>query len=128
MKALVCTACVDIRALDPSGGWTACRCGNVEAKWADPEKGTVKVKAKNQGSARILGLNNTYLIGGCNGPTHREMVAAGGQWEWWRQLHDKATTAPGYVFDKDKRACWATIVKVGETNDITWETEEKPSS
>jgi hypothetical protein len=129
MKALVCTNCIDIRALEPTGQWTSCRCGTVEARWLDPQKGTVRVRAKDQSKARILGLNNSYLIGGCKGPTHMEMVAAGGQWEWWRNLHTEATNAPGYIFDKDKRACWATIVKVGETNDITWEPdEEKPAS
>jgi hypothetical protein len=128
MKALVCTLCLDIRALDPKGAWTACRCGNLEARWLDPDKGTVKVRAKDQSRVRMLGLNNTYLIGAAKGPTHAEMVTAGGQWEWWRKLHDDATNAPGYVFDKTKRACWATLVKVGETNDITWETEEQPAS
>jgi hypothetical protein len=128
MKALVCTLCLDIRALDPSGAWTVCRCGNLEARWLDPDKGTVRVRAKDQSRVRMLGLNNQYLIGAAKGPTHAEMVAAGGQWEWWRKLHDEATNAPGYVFDKSKRACWATLVKIGETNDIAWETEEQPAS
>lgn len=128
MKALFCTICLDIRALDPEGGWTVCRCGNLQARWLDPDKGTVKVKAQDQNRARMIGFNNHYLIGAAKGPAHLDMVKAGGQWEWWRQLHDQATHAPGYIFDKDKRACWATIVKVGETNDITWETEENPAS
>jgi len=128
MKALVCTVCVDIRALDPSGAWTSCRCGNAKARWLDPDKGTVRVKAEDQNRVRILGLNNHYLINGSKGPTHAQMVEVGGQFEWWRKLHDESTNAPGYIFDKGKRACWATLVKVGETNDITWEIEEKPAS
>lgn len=121
MKALVCTICVDIRALDPSGAWTVCRCGNAEARWLDPNMGTVRVKAKDQTRVRILGLNNEFLVAAVKGPTHLEMVSAGGQWEWWRKLHEKACDAKGYVFDKDKRGCWACLVKVNETNDITWE-------
>lgn len=121
MKALVCLFCMDIRALEPTGLRITCRCGNVTARWLDPEKGTVKVRAKEQELARILSLNNRYLISGGKGPTHEETVEAGGPWEWWRQLHDKATSAPGYIFDKSKRACWATLIKVGETNDVTWE-------
>lgn len=128
MKALFCTLCLDIRGLDPSGAWTVCRCGNLEARWLDPDRGTVRAKAREQGHVRFIGFNNTYLIGAAKGATHMDMVKAGGQWEWWRQLHDQATSAPGYIFDKDKRACWATIVKVGETSDIAWETEEKPAS
>jgi hypothetical protein len=130
VKALVCVKCLDIRALDPKGAWTACRCGNCEARWLDPDKGTVRVKALDQLAVRILGLNNHYLINGARGPTHMAMVEAGGQWEWWRKLHDEATNAPAYIFDKSRRSCWATIVKVGETNDITWEPDstEKPAS
>jgi hypothetical protein len=126
MKALVCLMCNDIRSLDPKGEWTVCRCGQLEARWLNPNAGTVRVKADHPSFARMLGLNNRYLIGACRGPDHHEMVAAGGQWEWWRELHDKATEAPGYIFDKTKRACWATVVRVGETNDITWEPEEEP--
>jgi hypothetical protein len=128
VKALFCTICIDIRALDPSGAWTVCRCGNLEARWLDPDKGTVRAKAKDHGCVRFIGFNNTYLIGAAKGPTHLQMVEAGGQWEWWRKLHGEATTSPGYIFDKDKRACWATIVKVGETNDIAWETDEQPAA
>lgn len=126
MKLLFCGYCTDIRSLDPSGAWTTCRCGNTEARWLDPNAGTVKVRARHREHARIIGVNNSFLIKGYKGFTHEEMVAAGGQWEAWRKLHDQATDAPGYIFDKSKRACWACIVQVNETNDITWEEETPP--
>ncbi len=120
MKALVCAACMDIRALEPHGEWTTCRCGSSSARWLDPKAGTVKCKGSPR-NVRILGLNNRYLLEAVRSPEHEDLVTAGGQWEWWRQLHDKAIDAPNYIFDKSKRACWATVVLVGETNDISWE-------
>jgi hypothetical protein len=119
-KALVCARCFDIRGLHPDGFWVACHCGRVEARWLDPDAGTVRVRG-DRTAARILGLNNRFLVPAAKGPTHEEMVEAGGQWEWWRALHVKATGAPGYIFDAAKRSCWACIMKVGETNDVTWE-------
>jgi len=124
-KALLCAKCLDIRGLDPDGAWTTCRCGNMQARWLDPRAGTVRVKAKYPGMARMLGLNNSYLLKGIEGFDHHEMVEAGGQWEAWRKLHQHATHAKGYIFDESMRACWACIVKVNETGDIQWEEEPK---
>ena len=121
MKALLCAACMDIRALDPDGAWTACRCGNSEARWLDADAGTVRVRAKDKGLVRILGLNNSFLLRAIKGADHLDLVEAGGQWEWWRKLHELATDAKGYIFDRQFRACWACIVKVNETSDIKWE-------
>jgi len=132
-KALVCADCLDIRALDPNGAWTVCRCGACEARWEDPDRGTVRcrlggdpeVAQRRQQSdrqpLRILGLHNGYLIPAIKGPSHQAMVDAGGQWEWWRKLAEAATKAPGYIFDAAMRATWATIVRVNETGDIKWE-------
>jgi hypothetical protein len=72
---------------------------------------------------RIMGLNNHYFLKALSGPTHEQMVAAGGQWAWWQKLAAEATQAPGYIFDAAKRSAWATIVKVHETGDIKWETD-----
>jgi hypothetical protein len=132
-KALVCAECLDIRALDPDGGWTACRCGACEARWEDPARGTVRCRLGGHPMTRearerldrcplrIMGLHNAYLIPAIRGPSHEQMVEAGGQWEWWRKLAEAATRAPGYIFDAAMRATWATIVKVNETGDIKWE-------
>ncbi len=121
MKAILCAKCIDFKALDPSGKWTSCLCGNVEARWRDPQAGTVFVRAKRRADARILGVNNRFLLKAIQGFTHGEMVSAGGQWEAWRELHNEATNAKGYIFDKNLRACWACVIQVGETGDVTWE-------
>lgn len=125
MKALLCGLCFDIRALEPTGKWTMCRCGNLEARWIDPQRGTVSVRAYDKSSARVIGFNNSFLTAAIQGPSHLDMVEAGGHWEAWRKLHDVATAAPGYIFDKSMRSCWACVVRVGETGDIKWEPEEK---
>jgi len=124
MKALVCASCMDIRALEPTGQWTVCRCGACEARWLDPDAGTVRVRTVDRSLPRILGLNNRFLVSAVKGLTHEFKVAAGGQDEAWRELHKLATHAPGYVFDEAKRACWACIVKVNETGDIAWEADD----
>lgn len=113
MKALFCTLCFDIRGLDPDGAWTPCRCGNMAARWIDANKGTVSVKATNRERARILGMNNQMLTAAVNAGSHDD--------ECWKKKHDEATNAKGYIFDKSARDCWACIVRVGETGDITWE-------
>jgi hypothetical protein len=121
MKCLLCARCVDIRALDPHGRWTTCRCGACSARWEDPDRGTVRVKADSQGAPRILGLNNTFLLGGMLSNQHDDSCEMGGSNAAWRKRHDEATHAPGYVFDKAFRACWAAILRVGDTADIKWE-------
>ena len=110
MKVLLCTLCLDIRALDPEGAWTCCRCGNSEARWLDTKVGTVRCRAKDQGKLRIIGMNNKFLIMGCRGPAYED-----------HKLPDASTVIEGLIFDHDKRACWATILKVGDTPDISWE-------
>jgi hypothetical protein len=119
MKVLLCGKCFDIRAFDPNGAWTVCRCGNVQARWLDPHRGTVRVKAKDPRTARIIGLNNSFLYNALDTATGRALTMN----EDWRDAHDQATNAPGYVFDKSSRACWACIVEVGQTGDISWEPE-----
>lgn len=120
MKVLLCTLCLDIRALDPEGAWTCCRCGNSEARWLDTKVGTVRCRAKDQGKLRIIGMNNKFLIMGCRGPAYEDHKLPD-RWSWWRKLHDASTVIEGLIFDHDKRACWATILKVGDTPDISWE-------
>lgn len=126
MKAVLCGVCLDFRALDPSCNWTYCRCGNVSARWEDPDRGTVKVRASDRSKARILGMNNRFLVQGTLGLPTDLIKQEGGTNAAWRKLHDEATTAPGYIFDKGHRGCWACIFQVGETNDVTWD-EARPT-
>lgn len=125
MKCLICTACSDIRALHPDGEWTTCRCGACSARWVDPDRGTVVVRAAARELPRILGLNNAFLIPATRGLSLLEIEQNEGADGAWRVRHAIAINAPGYVFDKSHRACWACIVKVGETGDICWEDSEQ---
>jgi hypothetical protein len=128
LKVLLCTLCLDIRALDPEGAWTCCRCGNSEARWLDAEKGSVRCRAKDRSKLRVIGMNNKYLVVGVRGPSYADLKLTD-RWAWWRKLHEASTLVEGLIFDKDKRACWATILKVGDTNDISWEPDSQiPSS
>jgi len=121
-KALVCAKCFDIRGLDPNGGFVTCFCGSSSARWEDAAAGKVRCRGS---WSRILGLNNNYFVPAIAGPSHLDTVEAGGQWEWWRKLHDRAVDAKGYIFDRERRSCWATIVRVNETNDVRWEDENE---
>lgn len=115
MKALVCGACADVRALPsipPYEEWTTCRCGNVSARWVDPRAGRAEFKAKDPGNAFVMGLHN-----GVFGPASQGRLA---MFEDFRAAHEAATDAPGYVFDKSRAACWAVIFRIGHTSDTAW--------
>lgn len=115
MKALVCAACHDIKALNPDGSWAGCRCGHVRARWIDPRLGTAEFTG-HYPSAFLLGLNNQMFGPALRGETSLFSEAAA--------LHDVATDAPNHIFDKSRAACWAVIVKPGRTNDVTWTVPE----
>lgn len=118
MKALVCGSCdggIDIVAIPPHGACT-CRCGNACAWWTNPVLGIAQVYARDRTFVRILGLHNGFLIPAISevGPYLDKAPA------WWQALHEQATDAPGYVFDRAGRGCWAAIIKIGATSDVTW--------
>jgi len=113
MKALICAKCMDIRALPQGTEWITCRCENAKARWSDPNAGRMVVNAKDKQYVRVLGINNTFLLEALASPNLNN--------DSWRHLHDVATNAKGYVFDKEFRNCWACVFKVGETSDVSWE-------
>lgn len=110
MKALVCAACGDIQALQRE--WRTCTCGNTSARWIDPHMGTAEFRGEDRSKCYLLGLNNNLLI-----PALRGELA---MWQDFRAVHEQATEAPGYVFDKKRAGCWAVLVRVGQTNDVGW--------
>jgi hypothetical protein len=120
MKVLFCGICGDIRAFSTTH--TPCKCGNMSARWADPNTGTYRVRAKVKQRARIIGMNNSFLHGSLN--LGRETPPNTS--EKWRLMHESACDAPGYIFDKSIRNCWACIIKPGDTNDGTWEEDSTP--
>lgn len=117
MKVLFCKKCGDIRAFS-NIEFTYCKCNNVGAKWDNPVTGTVLVRAKEREYVRIIGLNNSFLM------ADKPDTLVTGRDEWWRDRHNLATVAPGYLFDRHFRNCWACIIKVGESNDVKWDDNE----
>lgn len=113
MKVMFCLECGTIRSFTaPYHKWVLCDCGYMAARWIDPTAGTVEVlvRTRRTNNARFIGLNNSML----------RHARQGGLNEDWRTAHEAATDAPGYIFDKSCRNCWACIVTVGQTNDINY--------
>lgn len=116
MKALYCSECGDIRAPDPSGEWTYCRCGQAAMRWVDPVKGIAKVKADYRDSVRVIGIDNAFLRFSILTPNPTN--------EDWRNFHEAETArCVGYLFHTSKRNCGMAVIRVGESNDISWEDE-----
>lgn len=112
MKAIICAEHGQIHIHTFGQSWTPCECGNVFAKWLDPDAGTVVVAARVKERVRLLGLNNRYL--------EAALLGRNLSWERFRELHDMATEAPNFLFDKSRIACWAAVVEVGRSNDVRW--------
>jgi hypothetical protein len=114
MKAIFCGGCFDIRALpDTAGTEVKCRCGNVTGWWTDPQRGIAKVHALERNLARVIGFNNRFLAAAFTGGSKGD--------EFWRLTHEQTTDAPGYLFDKSKRACPVVIILIGQTSDVTFD-------
>ena len=113
MKAIVCGACFDIRALRGEGEKDAvtCECGNVTAWWRNARFGLVTVRAKDHDKAKILGIHNGML--------QEAFTAYDFSAEKWKHVHDKhAEAAEGYVF-KERGCPWA-LCGIGRTDDVRW--------
>jgi len=94
---------------DRAWTWCADPCAHSAVRWRDGDKGLLEVTAfHGEGDVAILGLHNG-MVG---------MLSIKPEHEGWRNAHDKVTEAPGYLFDKSKRACWAVLVRPGESNDV----------
>lgn len=112
MKAVICTVSGGVHIHTPgTSGWEICQCGATGAKWEDPEAGKLLVACRVPWRDKVfgLGLNNQLLL--------RAIMAGGQMWEDYRDWHDIATDAPGYVFDKAKAGCWAVVFRIGSTSD-----------
>jgi hypothetical protein len=116
MKALMCR-CGAIHSPPDTGAWSFCRCGRSGCRWVNPLAGRFEVWSDDLDNVRVLGLHNGMIeaafLSGLRGIGDRDDAR-------WRDAHDTVTNAPGYLFDKPRRACWAAIVARNETGDITW--------
>lgn len=106
---------MEIRTLpnvEAAGETIECRCGNLRGRWVDPQRGIAEFAARNRALGFGIGFNNQFLVPALQGETAMHADA--------RRLHDIATTAPGYVFDKVRAGCWAIVFKPGSTSDTAW--------
>lgn len=117
MKALFHQAagCGSVRSPRADGVWTFCDCGQAAMRWTDPAKGLAEVWAADPGSARVIGMNNAMLM---TDPPNGSRAEQG---QAWRDMHELSTRAvsPHYLFHADARACWAVIIRPGDTGDVT---------
>lgn len=88
----------------------------MAARWADELTGTVEVLAQNKSAVRFIGLHNKVLAA----TILTDIVSN----DAWQELHDVATNAPGYVFDKSRRNCWAAVLRMAETSDINFHPDQ----
>lgn len=120
-KAAYCTHCSDI--FSPCRDWTAnrawrwCQCDHAAVRWLDGARGQLEVTAVHGPEyVRVLGLNNAFLEAAA-GPLGATLTA-----EEWRVLHARCAEVvqPYYLFHESNRACWALVVAVGESGDVTF--------
>lgn len=116
MKVLVCMDCSDIVApYREDGKWRRCQCGRSAVTWTSGNQGLLLLSHKyNRSKVRVLGLNNAFFITALEGG----ITSA----ETWRMIHQASIeeVEPHYLFHKNNRACWACVIAVGETGDVTF--------
>lgn len=117
MKALLCVGCTDIvaphRAWRTNRAWRWCECGHAAVRWRDGRAGTLEVtSADGRAGVRVLGLDNAFLNAAVADPPSDA--------QGWRDLHGRVcgNIPPYYLFHADNRACWALIVRPGESDDV----------
>jgi hypothetical protein len=122
-KAVICAACSDIvsprRAWETDRSWRWCECDHVGVRWRDGNQGTLEVASLHGADGvRVLGLNNDYLQFAWSRNPQTEDGSR--TFEQWRALHDYSCerVEPHYLFHADKRACWALLVRPGESGDV----------
>jgi hypothetical protein len=124
-KAAICVHCSDIvsphRDWVTDRAWRWCECDHMGVRWRDGAQGLIEVTALyGPDSVRVLGFNNMFLsLGVTANPASDTGTRTA---EQWRALHDYTCdrVEPHYLFHKDKRGCWALIVRVGESGDVTF--------
>jgi hypothetical protein len=117
-KAALCTHCSDIvapyRDWRINRAWRWCECDHMGVRWVDGARGLFEVTAMHgEEHVRVIGINNGFL----ENAVRMDLTEPE-----WRELHTASTEAiaSNYLFHKDKRACWALIVRVGESGDVAF--------
>jgi len=126
-KAALCITCSDIVSpyrddgglvvgAEP-GSWRWCQCTETGVRWRDGARGLVEVTSLHgPAQVRVIGINNMFLGLAVTSPPDGSSRTG----EQWRALHQFACerVEPNYLFHADNRACWALVVRVGESGDV----------
>jgi hypothetical protein len=119
-KAAICVHCWDIispyRYWETDRRWRWCECEHAAVRWRDGYRGLLEVTTLHgPDHVRVLGINNSFLTAA---------IQSGSAFspDEWREFHTASTdaVAPNYLFHKDKRACWALLIAIGESGDVTY--------
>jgi hypothetical protein len=123
VKIALCVHCTDFvtprRNWSVDRAWRWCQCGHTGVRWRDGARGLLEVTSLHgHDGVRVVGMNNLFLQKAVIAPQAR----GGLSFPEWRDLHQTCAQAvePGYLFHVDKRDCWALIVQVGESGDVTF--------
>lgn len=115
MKGLACGKCIDLRAFPRQDFQPiTCSCGNVAGWWVDGKRGEARYHSPDRAFAFGVGFDNKFLIPALS-PNERPSTDEG-----WRQLHDLTIDAPGYLFNRTRRASWVIVFKPGEASGVEW--------
>jgi hypothetical protein len=124
-KAVICVHCSDIvsprRDWQADRSWRWCECDHAGVRWRDGARGLLEVTAVHGPDyVRVLGINNLFLQAAVSANPYS--TDGGRTFEQWRALHDLACdrVETNYLFHRGKRNCWALVVRVGESGDVTF--------
>lgn len=119
MKAAFCCNCGDIiapfRNWRTIRDWRWCQCGHTGLRWTNGDRGLLEVTSfDGRTGLRVIGLNNSFLAGAAVNPPQ--------DGDQWRDLHAESVAAVSehYLFHQSRRACWAVLIRPGETGDVTF--------
>lgn len=119
-KAAMCLTCGQIIGPRPRQAdwsiWTWCAkpCMHSAVRWRDGQAGVLEVTSLHgKEDVVVVGLHNG-MFGALSKSTFENPLSDAE----WRAAHALCTNAPGYLFDKSRRECWAALVRVGESNDV----------
>lgn len=115
-KAAMCLSCQQIigprSSTAESSAWTWCAdpCLHTGVRWRDAATGLLEVTSlRGAGNVAVIGLHNSMFYGLMHGP-HSSA--------YWRDMHELVTDAPGHLFDRSRRNCWAVLIRPGQSNDV----------
>lgn len=118
-KLAMCLDCSDIVMPYPDSDvtkeWRHCYCRRCSVAWEDGKLGKLLVgHSRGRNHVRVIGMNNLFLYSD-------ETVNIGDDNDW-KQRHAETSAKCGdhYLFHHTRRDCWACIIAVGQTGDVSF--------